>query len=61
MGHDAVIRLDAVTKTYQAGVQGPQGSPPALADLSLDAAAGSTRSPSAWAARAAPAVALRAE
>jgi putative ABC transport system ATP-binding protein len=40
MGHDAVIRLDAVTKTYQAGVQGPQGSPPALADLSLDVAAG---------------------
>src|SRR2546429_63401 len=37
MGHDAVIRLDAVTKTYQAGVQGP---PPALADLSLDVAAG---------------------
>jgi putative ABC transport system ATP-binding protein len=34
MGHDAVIRLDAVTKTYQAGV------PPALADLSLDVAAG---------------------
>ncbi|HYY18289.1 MAG TPA: ATP-binding cassette domain-containing protein, partial [Streptosporangiaceae bacterium] len=34
MGHDAVIRLDAVTKTYQAG------SPPALADLSLDVAAG---------------------
>ncbi|MGH3163622.1 MAG: ABC transporter ATP-binding protein, partial [Streptosporangiaceae bacterium] len=40
MGHDAVIRLDAVTKIYQAGVQGPQGSPPALADLSLDVAAG---------------------
>ena len=37
MGHDAVIRLNAVTKTYQAGVQGP---PPALADLSLDVAAG---------------------
>ena len=43
MGHDAVIRLDAVTKTYQAGGHGPQGSPgapPALADLSLDVAAG---------------------
>ena len=37
MGQDAVIRLDAVTKTYQAGAQGP---PPALADLSLDVAAG---------------------
>ena len=37
MGHDAVIRLDAVTKTYQAGIQGP---PPALADVSLDVAAG---------------------
>jgi putative ABC transport system ATP-binding protein len=34
MGQDAVIRLDAVTKTYQAG------APPALADLSLDVAAG---------------------
>jgi putative ABC transport system ATP-binding protein len=31
---DAVIRLDGVTKTYQAG------APPALADLSLDLAAG---------------------
>jgi putative ABC transport system ATP-binding protein len=31
---DAVIRLDGVTKTYQAG------APPALADLSLDVAAG---------------------
>jgi putative ABC transport system ATP-binding protein len=37
MGQDAVIRLDAVTKTYQAGAHGP---PPALADLSLDVAAG---------------------
>ena len=46
MGQDDLIRLDNVTKTYQAGVQGPQGSqgsqgsPPALADLSLDVAAG---------------------
>jgi len=31
---DAMIRLDGVTKTYQAG------APPALADLSLDVAAG---------------------
>ena len=37
MRQDAVIRLDGVTKAYQAGVQ---GSPPALADLSLDVAAG---------------------
>src|SRR5437667_7212840 len=34
MGQDAVIRLDAVTKTYQAG------APPALADLSLHVTAG---------------------
>jgi putative ABC transport system ATP-binding protein len=34
MGHDAVIQLAAVTKTYQTG------APPALADLSLDVAAG---------------------
>jgi putative ABC transport system ATP-binding protein len=34
MRQDAVIRLDGVTKTYQAG------APPALADLSLDVAAG---------------------
>jgi len=40
MGQDDLIRLDNVTKTYQAGVQGRQGSPPALADLSLDVAAG---------------------
>ena len=37
MGQDDLIRLDNVTKTYQAGVQGP---PPALADLSMDVAAG---------------------
>ena len=35
MGQDDLIRLDNVTKTYQAGVQGPQGSPPALADLTV--------------------------
>ena len=43
MGQDDLIRLDNVTKTYQAGGQGPQGSqgsPPALADLSLRVAAG---------------------
>jgi putative ABC transport system ATP-binding protein len=43
MEQDDLIRLDNVTKTYQAGVQGSQGSqgsPPALADLSLDVAAG---------------------
>src|SRR5215470_15504251 len=34
MQHGAVIRLDGVTKTYQAG------APPALADLSMDVAAG---------------------
>ena len=34
MQHGTVIRLDGVTKTYQAG------APPALADLSLDVAAG---------------------
>jgi putative ABC transport system ATP-binding protein len=34
MQQSAVIRLDGVTKTYQAG------APPALADLSLDVAAG---------------------
>jgi putative ABC transport system ATP-binding protein len=34
MQHGAVIRLDGVTKTYQAS------APPALADLSLDVAAG---------------------
>jgi putative ABC transport system ATP-binding protein len=37
MGQDDLIRLEHVTKTYQAGVQGP---PPALADLSMDVAAG---------------------
>src|SRR6266568_1601748 len=40
MGQDDLIRLDNVTKTYQAGVQGPQGSLPALAGLSLHVAAG---------------------
>ena len=34
MGQDDLIRLDNVTKTYQAG------APPALADLSMDVAAG---------------------
>jgi energy-coupling factor transporter ATP-binding protein EcfA2 len=34
MQHGGAIRLDTVTKTYQAG------APPALADLSLDVAAG---------------------
>ncbi|HJY96507.1 MAG TPA: ABC transporter ATP-binding protein [Streptosporangiaceae bacterium] len=34
MGQDDLIRLDNVTKTYQAG------APPALADLSIDVAAG---------------------
>ena len=37
MGQDDLIRLEHVTKTYQAGVHGP---PPALADLSMDVAAG---------------------
>jgi putative ABC transport system ATP-binding protein len=37
MGQDDLIRLDNVTKTYQAGVHGP---PPALADLTMDVAAG---------------------
>src|SRR5690349_22328845 len=40
MGQDDLIRLDNVTKTYQAGVHGRQGSPPALADLSMAVAAG---------------------
>src|SRR6478736_5413048 len=40
MGQDDLIRLEHVTKTYQAGVHGRQGSPPALADLSMDVAAG---------------------
>ena len=34
MGQDDLIRLDNVTKTYQAG------APPALADLSMDVTAG---------------------
>src|SRR5256885_15824775 len=34
MGQDDLIQLDNVTKTYQAG------APPALADLSMDVAAG---------------------
>ena len=34
MGQDDLIRLDNVIKTYQAG------APPALADLSMDVAAG---------------------
>src|SRR5690348_11994942 len=37
---DDVIRLDGVTKTYQAGGQGAQGAPPALDDLSLSVTAG---------------------
>ena len=37
MGQDDLIRLDNVTKTYQAG------TPPALADLSIE-----TRRPGRW-------------